>query len=64
MSEANDRPCERGDNEGHPVNLVDHAQWWSERQVKWVEEVDEGKAEHLVKTMGYARQGERPAMGR
>jgi len=39
------------------VKLMGHAQWWDEHQVKWVEEVDEGEAEHLVKTVGYARQG-------
>jgi hypothetical protein len=58
--EANDQVSEA--NEGHPVKLVGHAQWWGEHQVKCVEEVDEGEAEHLVKTVGYARQGERPMM--
>ena len=60
VSEANDRVSETNDRvseakEGHPVKLVSHAQWWGEHQVKWVEEVDEGEAEHLVKTVGCAR---------
>ena len=52
-----ERACKR--SERHPVRMVGRAQYWGKHQVKWVE-VDEGEAEHPVKTVGYARQGERP----
>ncbi len=52
-----ERACKR--SEGHPMKVVGRAQYWSEHPVKWVE-VDEGEAKHPVKTVGYARQGERP----
>ena len=41
------------------MKVVGRAQYWSEHPVKWVE-VDEGGAEHPLKTVGYARQAEHP----
>ena len=52
-----ERACKRSGR--HPVKMGGRAQYWGEHQVKWVE-VDEGEAEHPVKTVGYARQAEHP----